>query len=562
MTRKLVSLLTALLMLMSLTGSLAESLKMSDVPGMTAAGVLPIVTEPVTLTIGLSPEPNVLDYDTNDFTLWIEEKTGINVEFYFLPTTETSQKVDLMIASNEKLPDIILNGLDSTSLAYYGAQGLFVPMNEYMEKYSYYYDKSLDAMATEADKAIVNQQLYATDGNIYGFPYVRPSINNDHENIFYINTVWLEKLGLEVPTTTEELYNVLVAFRDQDPNGNGLKDEIPLMGYGSGYGANSNRGDVVGNLLNAFLYYPYNTGARLVVKDGVVSSALTADELREGLRFCNKLYKEGLISELSFTQAAEQLKAIIDRPNEEPTVVGMIATNPLSALCGWSGTDANTKVLEYDYMLPLIGPEGVQYAAQNFSGMSFNAAISKDCEHPEVAFRFLDLFCDVEVNATYRFGKLGTDWNWAEEGMKTSTGHDALIYTIGTLRWNDEAQNAIWRKDLQNFTPFGNFDAYQETDNIYLNHVNAIFYGGAGARIGYQPEELFSLPKYTEEEQEVIDEYNAMIWETSNEWRNLFVMGEKNLDTDWQTYLDTLESLGLSEVIEVSQSCYDRMNGK
>lgn len=194
--------------------------------------------------------------------------------------------------------------------------------------------------------------------------------------------------------------------------------------------------------------------------------------------------------------------------------------------------------------------------------MSFNAAISKDCEHPEVAFRFLDLFCDVEVNATYRFGKLGTDWNWAEEGMKTSTGHDALIYTIGTLRWNDEAQNAIWRKDLQNFTPFGNFDAYQETDNIYLNHVNAIFYGGAGARIGYQPEELFSLPKYTEEEQEVIDEYNAMIWETSNEWRNLFVMGEKNLDTDWQTYLDTLESLGLSEVIEVSQSCYDRMNGK
>ena len=167
MTRKLVSLLLALAMLLSLTGSMAEGLEMSDIPGMTAPGVLPIVTEPVTLTIGISPETNVLDYDTNEFTLWIEEKTGINIEFYFLPTSETNQKIDLMIASNEKLPDILLSGVDTTSLAYYGSQGVFIPMNEYMEKYGYHFEKTMDAYATEAEKKLVNQQMYAADGNIY-----------------------------------------------------------------------------------------------------------------------------------------------------------------------------------------------------------------------------------------------------------------------------------------------------------------------------------------------------------------------------------------------------------
>ena len=43
-----------------------------------------------------------------------------------------------------------------------------------------------------------------------------------------INTTWLERLGLEMPETLEEFANVLRAFRDQDPNGNGIQDEIPF----------------------------------------------------------------------------------------------------------------------------------------------------------------------------------------------------------------------------------------------------------------------------------------------------------------------------------------------
>ena len=50
----------------------------------------------------------------------------------------------------------------------------------------------------------------------------------------WINQTWLDNLGLDVPTTTEELYTVLKAFKENDPNGNGIQDEYPLVG-GTGW---------------------------------------------------------------------------------------------------------------------------------------------------------------------------------------------------------------------------------------------------------------------------------------------------------------------------------------
>jgi len=561
MTRKLVSLLLCLAMMLSLAPlATAETLEMSDIPGMTAPGVFPIVTEPVTLTIGLIPQTNVLDYDTNEFTLWIEEKTGINIEFVYLPTdsAEARQKVDLMIAANETLPDIILQQVSDVD--YYGQSGVLVNMKDYFGKYSYYFAEVVEKFVTASEKNIINTEMYSTDGGVYAFPFTNIQLGNNNENIFYINQEWLDTLGLKMPTTTDELYEVLVAFRDKDPNGNGKKDEIPLMGYGSGYGAMKLRGDVVGNLLNAFLYYPYGTNARLVVKDGVVSSSLTDEALREGLRYCKKLYDEGLISELSFTQDPSQLKAIIDLPSEEDTLVGMVATHAGSGSCGWGGaSEANDKVLEYTYMAPLIGPKGVQYAAQTLSGVTYNVVITKDCKTPEVAFRFLDAFCNNDIGITYRYGQQGRDWEYCTNGETDDFGAPALFAVFDINKyWPAESQNVMWRIETLRMELENIRRASVPATDKYADHIGKMFNDGVYARLGFQPAEQIFSPKYNAEEKAIADEYNPMIWETSNEWRTMFIMGEKDLDADWQAYLDTLESLGLNEVIEVTQSWYDR----
>ncbi len=557
MTKRLLSLLLCALIALSCAGALAEGdLAMSDVPGMTAAGVLPIAPDGVTLTVGLTAQSNVVDYSTNDFTLWIKDKTGITFDFFFLPSTETAQKVDLMIAANEKLPDILLEGISDK--VYYGRQGVLLPMNEYFEKYAHYFNETTEKYLSEETRELLKSQMYAWDGKIYAFPYLLNSLGNDNENIFYINKTWLDKLNLAVPTTTDELYAVLKAFKEEDPNGNGQADELPLMGYNSA----DRRGDVVGNLLNAFLYYPYNTNARLVVNDGVVSSALTSEALREGLRYCRKLYAEGLISELSMTQAPEQLKAIIDRPVAEDTVVGMVATHALSAACGWSTEQADSKVFEYVSMEPLTGPEGVRYAAQAKSGFGSDVAITKDCKTPEIAFRWMDYMCDLEAGMTFRYGKPDYDWFFAAEDEKDKFGHQALFRnpTDHDVPWALESQNTVWRlatcriwaEETMGF-------AAVKVDNKVQQYRQEIFDSGVAARLGCQPDEVFVLPVYNEEETEVVNEYGPMIWEYSNEARNLFVTGELDLDKDWDEYLAKLENIGLNEYIAASQTCYDRM---
>ena len=561
MTKRLLSLLLCALIALSCAGALAEGdLAMSDVPGMTAAGVLPIAPDGVTLSIGLTAQSNVVDYSTNDFTLWIKDKTGITFDFFFLPNSDTAQKVDLMIAANEKLPDILLEGISDK--VYYGRQGVLLPMNEYFEKYSYFFGQTTEKYLSEQTQKLLRSQMYAWDGKIYTFPYIINGLGNDNENIFYINKTWLDKLNLAVPTTTDELYAVLKAFKEEDPNGNGQADELPLMGYGAGYGANKLRGDVVGNLLNAFLYYPYNTDARLVVNDGVVSSALTSEALREGLRYCRKLYAEGLISELSMTQAPEQLKAIIDRPAAEDTLVGMVATHALSGACGWSTEQADSKVFDYVAMEPLTGPEGVRYAAQNKLGYGSRVAITKYCKNPEIAFRWMDYMCDLEASMNYRYGKKDYDWYYAEEGELDAYGHQALfkLPTDHDVPWALESQNVVWRhENCRIYAEETMSFAAVKMDNKVQQYRQEIFDSGVAARLGCQPDEVFVLPVYNEEETEVVNEYGPMIWEYSNEARNLFVTGELDLDKDWDEYLVKLENIGLNEYIAASQTCYDRM---
>ena len=59
------------------------------------------------------------------------------------------------------------------------------------------------------------------NGEIYGMPYKSVTAIDNNQGMLYINQNWLDKLGLQIPKTTDELYNVCKAFATQDPNGNG-----------------------------------------------------------------------------------------------------------------------------------------------------------------------------------------------------------------------------------------------------------------------------------------------------------------------------------------------------
>ena len=181
-----------------------------------------------------------------------------------------------------------IDGKASESM--FGSQGLVLPLNEYLDTISVGYKAAFEELDGLRD------YITTPDGNIYSLPNVDGSLHVQYNMKLWLNTTWLDNLGLSMPTTTDEFYNVLKAFKEQDANGNGNpNDEIPFSTVTSGAGT-----QIDGFLMNPFQQTSENT--KLYIDNGVVTYAPVQDNYKEGLKYLNKLWAEGLINPESFTQ--------------------------------------------------------------------------------------------------------------------------------------------------------------------------------------------------------------------------------------------------------------------
>lgn len=181
----------------------------------------------ITLRVAVIDKPSIEDWETNDFILWLEEVTNIDFVFELIPTESSAEKLGLMLNSGD-YPDMFWNiGMTDAMVSRFGVdEGMFLPLNDLIEEHGNFFKKYV--MDVYPATVGIMTQL---DGNIYSLPDVNECYHCKYSNKFWINQAWLDNLGLEMPTTLDELYDVLVAFRDQDANGNGdPTDEIPMAG--------------------------------------------------------------------------------------------------------------------------------------------------------------------------------------------------------------------------------------------------------------------------------------------------------------------------------------------
>src|SRR5699024_315051 len=131
----------------------------------------------------------------------------------------------------------------------------------------------------------VKEAITAPDGNIYALPQVNECYHCSYSQKLWIYQPWLDELGLEMPTTTDEFYEVLKAFKEDDPNGNGKADEIPLAGANSGAYVKIDQ-----FLMNSFIYNNYfNNAQHLYVDHGNIEAAFNKPEWKDGLEYLNML---------------------------------------------------------------------------------------------------------------------------------------------------------------------------------------------------------------------------------------------------------------------------------
>jgi putative aldouronate transport system substrate-binding protein len=510
-------------------------------------GEYPIVRETFTMRALAIVNPLVQDINTNYSTRWWEEQTNVHIEWDALVGSDAGEKVNLVLAAGQDLPDIIINTNLTLEQQYlYGSQGILLPLNDLVAEHA----PNISSIWTAVDP-YVKQQLTAPDGNVYGMS-IRPlAYHSTLSQKMWINIQWLENLGLQMPETTEDFYQVLKAFKTRDANGNGdPNDEIPYSGVHKHW-----RGSTGAFVMNAFIYddgFGEVTANRLILEKGKIYPAYTQPEWREGLRYLRRLHDEGLLDPQAFVMEAADARALNNGGKEGPARIGAAQGGQLWNILVPSGTMHR----EYRAVPPLKGPGGVQYTAyypKNQRGSRFG--ITKDATSPAVAIKWVDLGFTEQGRMTAQFGEEGVNWRRANPGEMSYSGEPALwkLITVPNV-----PQNWCWSHFLPNYFEGIYFDRQVPASDDPLNIERRLWDESKAKYEGHQPDEvvppLFMDLEVGKEYGRLRSEINTYVDQSFAR----FVTGDLDIEKDWDTYLAQFKPLGLERYLQIVQQTYDR----
>lgn len=491
--------------------------------------------------------------EENWSTIEYEKKTNVHINWQSVPADGWIEKRAIIIASGN-LPDAIAAGglfgnstFTETEVNQYGSQGVFIPLQDLIEKNSIYMKKYLD------ENPITKKYITSLDGNIYSLFDVNECYHCNYSQKGWINSTWLKNLGLEMPKTTEDLKKVLIAFKTQDPNKNSKKDEIPLSTSVDGW-----RTNIDGFLMNAFIYT--DTDQRLNLgPDGKLLFAPSQDGYREGLKYLTDLYKEGLIAPESFTQSSQVLAQTNESGKESRIGVGFGGVNFLV-----SGQAVSEKWKEYDAIPPLQGPGGVQTTA--YYGKAAPAGIgmfviTKAAKDPALIIRWIDWLYSEDGRNFDDMGLEGRDWKKGDPGDLDFNGNPAKFVPI--VSFDDLTKNnIIWTQAFPTIRDAG----YREGKKVLSQDwregqgdMELMLFQASKKYEPFAPKADQVVPNISALPDKVTD-YSLL--KTSletyvKESVARFVTGDLNVDKDWDSYIKKLNELGLQKYLDICQEGYE-----
>ena len=526
------------------SGEVAEELYYST------TDYFPICEEPITITVA-GRNQGTTNWNETEFVQVIEEQMGIKMECTQYESDVWSTQLTLMMSSDD-LPDLF--GGMYTNIAEinnYGIEGYLLPLNKYLDimpNFAAFLDEHPDYKVA----------ITASDGNIYGLPKYEANPIGKLPRTF-INKTWLENLGLEKPTNVDELYEVLKAFKEQDANGNGdPNDEIPLTG---GWANLKNFLPAFGIFSNDMTYSPY------VDEGGTVVLGQATENYKEMLKYLKKLYDEGLYEADALVQTDAEMRVKFQEDRAGMTTCGaapfVLASQPNSydqnwyALMGLTSDMNDTRTAVYN------------------SGVTTNVriAVSAETEYPEAICRLIDFFYTDEGVIACSNGFLGV--SSVEEPVEGLDG-----YFVVSMRSDYDkdypgeyasAEEYRYKKAIINeaFVAVTSFEktSYEiksllSEEELYALPDSDTYQNWATlvelARRECTAVDAFPNLVYTDEESDARTTLLTDIKMYIEQAFGQFITGEIDIDADWDTYIGTLEQMGMKKLIEIEQAAYDR----
>lgn len=496
---------------------------------------LPISEDGAVLTLfvelpGYMSMFGVNSYDDVGACQYAEEITGVDIEYTIVNSESYSTNFTLMIASG-MATDLIASGSDQyTSTAQMIEDGAAIDLMEYEDLLPNYF-KALEyypEYKTEAineDGQMVEVITIADDYKVSGGLQTRAD--------------WLEKLGMDTPTTIDDLYEVLTAFKTE------FGADHALLLTGSTQMTSSSIVGAYGTV-----GFDPDTTDNMYVVDGVVQNGFLSDGYKEYMQTMAQWYSEGLIAADFATESNDPFTS-----NADAYIQGGNAGVWLSQSDNMDSNIASGQSLDPDYDIVAIA-QPVLEEGEIFhfgeSGVGSNAmgkkiAISENCEDIELACAYLDFWFTAEGQVLANYGVEGVSFEYNADGVPEFTDVVLNNPEFPMVSFATTYYTPACVATLQDYDRV--FGAYSEANLAAMDLWTAT------------QDDLYTMPANVELNYDETNDYNEK-WTDISTYASTevfkFVMGEYNFDSDWDNFIDQLISMGLEECIAIYQGAYDR----
>lgn len=480
------------------------SLAMALVMLLCSFSVTALADKPVELDILLYANSNFYPGIDEPVTKYIEDKFNVKFNFTIPAITSYEEKMQTVLIGADDLPDL---------LVFTGVNAKF--------QMAIKDDMLMDLTDLVKDKENINKYINdmlmtacSVDGKLYGI--ARGTINR-HDGM-YVRKDWLDAVGLTIDpagVTKEEFREILRAFTEDDPDGNGLNDTYGLTYWGAGYPDSP-----VGTAFGLCGWQPDGNGSFYNTDLNKVD-----DNYVDSLLYYGELYQAGYVVPDSLIQGSGDA-------NQQ-------FYNGIAGICGGyaggfpgavNNVTAVNSAAELTYCAGVKDENGILSGpGYGAGGMWTLSGISADTKHADLILEIMDWMLSDEGNEIMIHGLEGIHYNVDENGNR--------MYTEKYAEYNGHKgywPNIVRRQEPANFIAANIEPEMLEKVLTYLNHTVTTV--KANYNIGFTNEKIAELSN------------NLMNYSIEmGELRLNIIRGEATKE-DWKDFVDRYYDAGYAEI--------------
>lgn len=484
--------------------------------------------EPVSFTYWFAPEADGMEqlntFNDNLALKTAETETNVHLELQEVSFMAQEEQFNLMVASND-YPDIIqrFGSLYSKGIDNAIEEDILMDLTDMLPDYAPNYSYLRD------NNAELKKSTTTDTGRVGSFFFLIGDADLGPRQGLWIRQDWVEAQGLEIPTTYDELHEVLLAMKDAY----GCSD--PLLLTSTGYFSNM-------TLLGGF-----DVGAGFYNQDGTIKYGPIEDGFHEYVEMLHQWYTEGLISS-DFATRSEMSLMFDATPIINDSTAVWNANYRGDDSWKNSAADPNFTPLAIPDMTK-TGTEQIHVGGKGSNVDAYGCAISTNCHDPETAVAWIDWWYSDEATMLASYGVEGETFTYNENGQP--------LYTDVVL--NNDLGSARAMRNIYTGMSLA-FRVFRVVTAGYDNGYDILDRGTWTTN----RDNAWDISNFISRTTEEGEDYNAVMSEVETyveENIPKFIIGDRDL-SEWDTYVQDIKNMGIDEAVEIETACVERYNAR